>query len=196
MGNLDMPIDEIFTLPSSPPPPPPKSVEIVQETIKYAPPVIVDSISSIEETFATVDEVLFQTTVEHSDLNGFGIGDESFGFGGIGGIGGIEADEPFFFVEVMPSFRGGDINNFREWVQRRTTYPQAAIDAKIKGRVYLTFIVEPDGSVSNVTVIQGVAAIIDNEAVRAIQSSPNWSPGLQRGQAVRVRFSMWLNFTF
>jgi protein TonB len=96
----------------------------------------------------------------------------------------------------MPTFRGGDINKFRDWVQRRTNYPQAAIEQKIQGKVFLTFIIEPDGSVSNVTVVKGVAQIIDDEAVKAIQSSPKWSPGLQRGQAVRVRFSMWLNFIY
>jgi protein TonB len=196
MGDLELPIDDIFIPPPPPPPPPPISMEIIRETVRYAPPIIVDTILPSEENFATIDEVLLQTTEEYSDLDGFisGIGDGvSYGFGEIGGI---EPDEPFVFVETMPSFRGGDINTFREWVQRRTTYPQAAIDARIRGRVYLTFIVETDGSVSNVTVVQGVAPIIDNEAVMAIQSSPRWSPGLQRGQPVRVRFSMWLNFTF
>jgi protein TonB len=96
----------------------------------------------------------------------------------------------------MPSFKGGDINRFREWVQRRTTYPQIAIDRKIKGRVFLTFIVETDGSVTNVTIVKGVDPIIDDEAVKAIQASPKWSPGLQRGQPVRVRYSMSLLFAY
>jgi protein TonB len=86
------------------------------------------------------------------------------------------------------------MNKFREWVQKRTTYPQAAIDNRIQGRVMLTFIVEPDGSVSNVTVMKGVDPIIDIEAVKSIEASPKWSPGLQRGKPVRVRYSMWLNF--
>jgi protein TonB len=96
----------------------------------------------------------------------------------------------------MPSFKGGDINKFREWVQKRTNYPQVAIDRKIQGKVFLTFIIEPDGAVSNVTVVKGVDPIIDIEAVKSIQSSPKWSPGLQRGQPVRVRYSMWLSFVF
>ena len=94
----------------------------------------------------------------------------------------------------MPSFKGGDLNKFREWVQKRTKYPQEALDRKVQGRVFLTFVVETDGSVSNVTVVKGVDPMIDNEAVRAIQGSPKWTPGLQRGQPVRVRYSMWLAF--
>ena len=94
----------------------------------------------------------------------------------------------------MPSFRGGDLNKFRDWVQKRTNYPHEAIEEQIEGKVFLTFIIETDGSVSNVTIVKGVDPLIDNEAVKAIQESPKWSPGLQRGQPVRVRYSMALNF--
>jgi len=187
MENLEPPTDMIIVPPA---PPPPGSMH-VQEEIKYIPPKVVDSIMPEEPIPATTDEILAQTTIEHSDIDGIGIGDDLSG-----GQDGVATNDPFFLVEVMPSFRGGDINKFREWVQRRTNYPQAAIEAKIQGKVYLTFIIEPDGSVSNVSVVKGVAPIIDDEAVKAIQASPKWSPGLQRGQPVRVRFSMWLNFIF
>ena len=192
MEGLEPPPDDMFYIPP-PPPPPPQGSTLVQEAVRYVPPVVIDSVLPIEEKMATTDEVLMQTTVDNFVIGGTGSGDGDIYSSGIGGI---ESDDPFFFVEVMPSFRGGDINRFREWVQRRTTYPQEAIDAKIQGKVFLTFIVEQDGSVTNVTVVKGVAPIIDNEAVSAIQSSPKWSPGLQRGQAVRVRFALWLNFAF
>ena len=109
--------------------------------------------------------------------------------------GGDGSDAPFFLVEVMPTFRGGDVNKFCEWVKRRTNYPQAAIDAKIQGTVFITFIVEKDGSVSNVAILKGVHPLLDNEAVKAISESPRWSPGLQRGQPVRVRYQIPLNFS-
>ena len=96
----------------------------------------------------------------------------------------------------MPSFKGGGLEKFRAWVQNRTTYPQAAIERKIKGKVYLTFIVEKDGSVSNVTIVKGVDPLLDDEAVKAISASPRWTPGLQRGEPVRVRYSIPLNFSF
>lgn len=187
MESLEPPIDRIIV----PPAPPPPGSEHVQEVVKYVPPVVVDTIMPTEPKTVTTDEILAQTTVDQSAIDGFGAGDDLSA-----GQDGIATDDPFFLVEIMPSFKGGDINKFREWVQRRTNYPQAAIDAKIQGKVFLTFIIEPDGAVSNVTVVKGVASIIDNEAVKAIQASPKWSPGLQRGQPVRVRYSMWLNFIF
>ncbi len=187
MESLEPPVEQIIV----PPAPPPPGSERVQEVVKYVPPVVVDTIMPDEVKQVTTDEVLAQTTVEESFVDGYGAGDNLSA-----GQDGIATDDPFFLVEVMPSFRGGDINKFREWVQKRTNYPQAAIEARIQGKVYLTFIIEADGSVSNVTVVKGVAPIIDNEAVKAIQASPKWSPGLQRGQPVRVRYSMWLNFIF
>jgi TonB family protein len=60
--------------------------------------------------------------------------------------------------------------------------------------VFLTFIVEKDGSVTNVTILKSVHPLIDNEAIKAITASPRWSPGLQRGQPVRVRYQISLNF--
>lgn len=103
-------------------------------------------------------------------------------------------DEPYFLVEVMPTFRGGDVKKFREWIRNKVIYPQSAVNNKIEGKVYVTFIIETDGSVSNVFVVKSLDPSIDKIVVEAIQSSPKWSPGLHRGSAVRVQFSMWLNF--
>ncbi len=186
--NLEPPREEIFIPPAAAPPPPAANV---QEVVKYVPPVVVDTVLPMEQTQVAIDEVLAYNPSEHIEISGSGYGT---GDGLIPGLDGIGTDEPFFIVEIMPSFRGGDINKFRDWVQKRTNYPQAAIANRIQGRVYLTFIIEPDGSVSNVTVVKGVDPIIDNEAVKAIEASPKWSPGLQRGQPVRVRYSISLSF--
>jgi protein TonB len=80
-------------------------------------------------------------------------------------------------------------------VNKHTNYPQAAIENRIRGTVYLTFIVEKDGSVSSVTVVKGVDPLLNESAVKAISESPKWTPGLQRGQPVRVRYSIPMNFT-
>ncbi|MDO9340049.1 MAG: energy transducer TonB, partial [Bacteroidales bacterium] len=187
MENLDPPIDEIIV----PPAPPPPEAARIQEVVKYIPPVVVDTVLPLETTLATTDEALTQSTSDQIEVKGTGNGEDL-----LSGQEGIATDEPFFVVEVMPSFKGGDIDKFREWVLKRTNYPQIAIDKKIQGRVFLTFIVETDGAVSNVTIIKGVDPIIDNEAVKTIQASPKWRPGLQRGQPVRVRYQMSLNFVF
>lgn len=185
MDNLEIPKEEFF-IPASPPPPEEKRM---QEIVKYVPPVVVDSISTIEKPMATADEALAQQSDRELEVTGNGNGDDI-----LSSIDGTETDEPFVMVEIMPSFKGGNIDKFRDWVQKRTNYPQVAIDNKIQGRVMLTFIIESDGTVSNVTVLKGVDPLIDSEAVKAIAASPKWSPGLQRGKPVRVRYSMWLIF--
>jgi protein TonB len=187
MENLEPPVEEIIV----PPAPPPPEAARIQETVKYVPPVVVDSILPTETKMATTDEALNQSSGENIEVKATGTGEDL-----LSGQDGTETDEPFFLVEVMPSFKGGDINKFRLWVQKRTNYPQSAIDNKIQGSVFLTFIIELDGAVSNVTVVKGVDPIIDNEAVKAIQASPKWTPGLQRGLPVRVRYSMKLSFVF
>jgi len=185
MDNLEPPVDEIIV-----PPPPPTEAARLQEIVKYVPPVVVDSVLPLEPSLTATEEILAQPNTENIEAGGSGTGNDL-----LTGQYGVETDEAFFIVEVMPSFKGGDINKFRDWVMKRTNYPQAAVDNRIHGKVYLTFIVETDGSVSNVTIVKGVDPLIDVEAVRTIQSSPKWSPGLQRGQPVRVRYSMSLSFT-
>lgn len=188
MDELEPPVEEIYIPPA---PPPPGGARIV-ENAKYVPPVVVDSVPPTEEQPVVTDIALVSNTEEQAELpsgEGYGIGDDLFS-----GEGGMGDDGTFFIVEVMPSFRGGDLDKFREWVQKRTNYPQEAIDNRIQGRVSVTFVVEPDGSVTNVTVLKGVHPLIDNEAVKAIQASPRWSPGLQRGKPVRVRYVIWLAF--
>jgi protein TonB len=187
MEKLDLP-EEIFVAPTIPPPP-----AGVQQVEKYVAPIVADTVlptDNIQQSVAeiqatnpdnTTQELTVSTNASESELTGGDLGD--------GG------DEPFILVEVKPTFKGGDIEKFREWVQKRVTYPQAAQDNGIQGRVYLTFVIERDGSVSNVNIVRGVDSLIDNEAQKAIQASPKWSPGLQRGRPVRVRFSIFLNFT-
>jgi protein TonB len=186
MEKFEPPIDQIIV----PPAPRPAESKTVQELVKYVPPVVVDTVPPAELTMLTTDQVNNAVADDQIKVVGTGSGDDLQLGEGTG-----SNDEPFFIVEVMPTFKGGDLNKFRDWVQKRTNYPQAAIDNKIQGKVYLTFIVEIDGAVSNVTVVKSVDPLIDVEAVKAIESSPKWSPGLQRGTPVRVRYSMWLNFT-
>jgi protein TonB len=185
MQRLEPPPEE-FYIPAAPPPP---KLNDARDIVKYVPPEVVDTIFDIDNVPAATDEILAHSEGDQVESTGSGFGDELFE-----GEGGYGSDEPFFLVEVMPSFKGGGLDEFRRYIQKRTNYPQEALDRKIQGRVFLTFIIEANGSVSNVTIVKGVDPLIDNEAVKAIQGSPAWSPGLQRGQPVRVRYSMWLSF--
>jgi protein TonB len=187
LEKLEPPKEEIYVPPS---PPPPQSVH-VEDIVKYVPPQVVDSVPPLEKTQLSTDEYMNQTTNEKLDIAGTGTGDNL-----MEGQDGTATDEPFLFVEVMPSFKGGGLERFRDWVGKRTNYPQSAIDRKIKGTVTLTFIIEKDGSVSNVTVVKSVDPSLDEAAVKAISESPKWTPGLQRGEPARVRFLIPLNFHY
>ena len=102
----------------------------------------------------------------------------------------IEEDQPFIKVEKMPTFRGGDLNQFRNWVQGRLRYPQIAQENGISGRVVLSFVVERDGSVTNIQVLQAPDKSLAEEATRVVGNSPKWEPGMQSNKPVRVKYTL------
>ena len=102
----------------------------------------------------------------------------------------IEEDQPFIKVEKMPTFRGGDLNAFRNWVQGKLRYPQIAQENGISGRVVLSFVVERDGTLTNIQVLQSPDRSLGEEATRVVASSPKWEPGMQRNQPVRVKYTL------
>jgi len=106
----------------------------------------------------------------------------------------VEEEEVFVVVEEMPGFAGGDSNKFREYIQKNLNYPTVAAENGIQGRVFVAFVVEPDGRVTNVKVVRSVDPALDKEAVRVVESSPRWKPGKQRGKSVRVSFTFPIIF--
>ena len=105
-------------------------------------------------------------------------------------------DSPFLIAEVMPSFRGGDITAFRNWIQMHIKYPAEALKAKLYGRVVASFVIEKDGSVSDIQILQSPGKPLADEARRVIASSPAgaWTPGEQRGEKVRVKYTLPVDF--
>jgi TonB family protein len=101
--------------------------------------------------------------------------------------------EYFDVVEQMPEFPGGAQALFG-FVAKNIHYPKAAEDAGIQGRVIVTFVVMKDGSIGEVKVAKGVSPELDGEAVRCVKSMPKWKPGMQKGQAVNVKFTMPISF--
>ena len=97
--------------------------------------------------------------------------------------------EIFQIVEEMPQFPGGEAK-LLEYVATHIKYPQIARETGIQGRVFVGFVVEPDGSVSNVKILRGIGGGCDEEAMRVIKSLPKWKPGKQRGKAVRVSYQI------
>ena len=96
-------------------------------------------------------------------------------------------------VESMPSFPGGPSALF-EYLARNIMYPVVAEENGIQGRVIVTFIVEKDGSITDVRVIKPVDPSLDKEAMRVIKSMPRWIPGIQKGVPVRVKYTVPVTF--
>lgn len=104
-----------------------------------------------------------------------------------------KVDEIFTIVEVQPSPVGG-MKAFYEFVGDNLNYPGRARRMNIEGRVFVEFVVEKDGSLTDIKVSKGIGAGCDEEAIRVISQAPDWNPGKQRGRAVRVRMVMPIIF--
>jgi TonB family protein len=100
----------------------------------------------------------------------------------------------FTAVEQAPGFPGGyvELNNY---LVKNLRYPAKARENKTQGRVIVTFVVEPDGSITNTRVVRGIGYGADEEALRVIKASPKWLPGIQNGRKVRVAYTIPIQFS-
>ncbi|MFO7998138.1 MAG: energy transducer TonB [Bacteroidales bacterium] len=176
LGTLEMDFIEEEEIPITrqeqppPPPPPEASTELI----------IVDDDVEIEEEF-TID-VEADVFTEVQEFTPIVVQEEE-----------IEEDVIFTVVEDQPAFPGGEEARIR-YLQENLRYPQMAREAGIQGTVFVTFVVERDGSVTDVRVLRGIGGGCDEEAVRVVRNMPRWQPGRQRGQPVRVQFNMPIRF--
>ncbi|MBD1387071.1 TonB family protein [Mucilaginibacter rigui] len=99
----------------------------------------------------------------------------------------------FSAVEKVPTFPGGEAG-FNKFLSASVKYPKAAREANVQGRVIASFIVEKDGSLSDIKVVRGIGYGADEETIRVLKNSPNWKPGTQNGKPVRVAYSVPVNF--
>lgn len=174
LGTLDDNFEEMLDIPNTvqPPPPPPviqqpKIIEVPDEEEIEEIEVNLD-IEVTEET--VIEEMVFEDAPEEE-----------------------VADEVFTIVEQNPEPIGG-INAFYTYVARNLIYPEIARRMGIEGKVYVEFVVEKDGSISAVKSLKGIGAGCDEEAIEVIAKAPKWEPGRQRGQAVRVRVVVPIDF--
>lgn len=176
-----------------------QKVEKVKSSIAFTPPVIKkDSEVKPEEEMKTQDELKeTKTAIGAFDVKG----NDDAGGTVLKAVEEIAAPEPpkheeeqnkiFEVVEQQPQFPGGSVNG---WLADHIKYPEVAAENGISGRVVVQFVVERDGSVSQVRVVRGVDPSLDKEAQRVISSMPKWIPGKQNGQAVRSRFTVPVTF--
>lgn len=99
----------------------------------------------------------------------------------------------FFIVEEMPEFPGGE-EGLLKFVTENTKYPEVAKEKKIQGKVYVQFVINRDGNVEDVKLAKGVDPLLDEAAMNIVKSMPQWKPGKQRGQYVKVSFTIPINF--
>ncbi len=102
----------------------------------------------------------------------------------------VVENKVFDIAEQMPSFKG----NVNQWLSQNLTYPAVAAENGIQGRVIVNFVVEKDGSISNVQVVRSVDPALDKEAVSVVKRMPKWNPGMNNGQPARVKFTLPVTF--
>ena len=156
-----------------PPPPPPKTVEvlnIVNNDVEIEDELKIEDTEADDNTVIDVATVVVQKEEEESD-----------------------DAEVFTIVEDMPVFPGGELA-LRNWIASHINYPTIAQENGIQGKVYVSFVVGKDGSVSNAVIARGVDPSLDKEALRVINSMPKWKPGMQRGKPVNVSYTVPINF--
>ncbi len=155
-----------------PPPPPPKQVtqiKIVNDDVKVDDDIDIDA-EADQET--AMDD--YVPPVEDDQE--------------------VKEQEIFTVVESMPSFPGG-MGALMAYLAKNIKYPPLAKESGIQGKVFINFVVEPDGSISHVKVLRGIGGGCDEEAVRVVKNMPKWKPGMQRGKPVRVSFNLPVKFT-
>lgn len=155
-----------------PPPPPPKVVEVL---------TIVDDDTEIDDELEIEDtEADDQTVIDIAPVIQTEEEEE-------------EEAQVFFIVEEMPEFPGGELA-LRKFIAQSIKYPVIAQENGIQGKVYVNFVVDKDGSVTAAKVARGVDPSLDKEAMRVVNSLPKWKPGKQRGKAVKVSYTVPINF--
>jgi protein TonB len=176
-----------------PPPPKEELPPPMERTIAFPPPVIVDI--EVEENVAIQEEMedtkAANKTVETDNENWTAetgpkeVKEEV-----------IEKKEEAIldFIEEDAEFPGGPAA-MQQWISKNVQYPQTAMELNEQGKVYVSFVVEPDGSISNVQVERGVSDDLDKEAKRLVRNMPKWKAGKNNGKTVRARCRLPINFT-
>ncbi|MEI8004801.1 MAG: energy transducer TonB [Bacteroidota bacterium] len=181
---LNMPKEDL-----PPPPPPPPPPEALVEKVKFTAPKVVED-TNVESDFGKQD-LLNQNKNNEAPSEEVQVEEKEVKTQVIEQK--VEA-EVFLIVEEPPTFPGGEAALYK-WLGENLKYPEEAKELGIQGRVFVSFVVEPDGSTSNAVVKRGIGGGCDEEAIRIVKAMPKWGPGKQRGQPVRVQFNLPIKFT-
>jgi periplasmic protein TonB len=180
--------------PSAPPPPPPKL-----STVKFTPPVVkkdeeVKKIEEIPDQEELEDKVVATKTVEGNTNNLAAVDLSGLGDEGNKVVEDVVEAKVYTYVEQMPQPPGG-MEGLMQYLGKNIKYPALALRNQVEGKVFVNFVVGPNGQISDVKVTKGIGAGCDEEAVRVISKMPAWSPGKQNGRAVSVSYTVPVTFT-
>lgn len=181
---------------NEPPPPPVEPPPPLKSTVKFTPPVIEPDKDVPDEPPPTQDK-LVEVDAGTKDVQGDDSGVDASLTEGTGKEVVEEAPPQIFtVVEQMPEFPGGE-EEMMKYLGSKIKYPAMEKDNNISGTVYLTFVVEPDGNITDVKSLRGVKGGpgLEQEAARVVKSMPNWKPGKQNGKSVRVQFNLPVRFS-
>lgn len=190
--------------PNEPPPPPPPPIEVPKvNTVKFLPPEVKPDEEVPEETPPPAVEELKEAVAAEKTQEGDPNAEEVIAApeasaGPTRAEVVVEAapkdDEIFTVVEQQPEFPGG-LAALGQFLGKNIRYPAAAQRANVSGRVFVSFVVNTDGSIQDVQVLKGLGFGTDEEAQRVVKSMPKWRPGKQSGRPVRVKYNLPINFT-
>jgi protein TonB len=166
------------------------SPPVLVENIKYKP--VDELVTEIVPISNTPIDIPIESTEALTGVGGTtGIGE---GTQPVSSIIEIPSNDVVDFVEVMPAFAGGDAE-LKNFILKNTVYPNKMIAEGISGKVYVSFVIEKDGSISMIQIYKSVSEELDAEAIRVISKMPSWTPGMQNGNPVRVKRIIPISFS-
>lgn len=168
----------------------PDHIKVVKDELVSTPPPTTIELDNAVIASTTVDGINTKGNAE-SGTNGIAGGD-GIGVGG-NGTGGNDVKD-VHSVDVYPEFPGG-MEAWAKYIQRNLRYPSMAQEEGVGGKVFLSFVVEKDGTITDVKLVKGIGYGCDEEAMRVIKKSPRWKAGMQNNLPVRVRYNMPINYT-
>jgi len=190
--------------PNEPPPPPPPPVELPKvNTVKFLPPEVKPDEEVPEETPPPAVEELKEAVAAEKTQEGDPNAENIIAAPEASAAPtkvevAVEAapkeEEIFTVVEQQPEFSGG-MAALGQYLSKNLRYPAAAQRANVSGRVFVSFVVNTDGSIQDVQVLKGLGFGTDEEAQRVVKGMPKWRPGKQSGRPVRVKYNLPINFT-
>ena len=178
-----------------PPPPPPEPPKPKIDQVKFPPPVVKPD-NEVKEQPPTVKELEVADPGQKNikgDPNADIKIDEPVGNSDVKQVTEEDPNKIFTSVEQSPEFPGGEAA-FGKYLLKNVRYPAIAKENNVQGKVFLNFVVEKDGSVTDIKVVRGIGSGCDDEAIRVLKNSPHWKPGIQNGRAVRVYYTVPISF--